>query len=174
MIRIGLLSDTHSYLDEQIFGLFEACDEIWHAGDIGNAAVADALEAFRPLRAVYGNIDDKQMQLRYPENQIFVVDGLSVIMTHIAGSPNNYTARAKKLLLQHRPQLFICGHSHIAQVQREPILGGMHFNPGACGLEGWHKMKTALRFSIHEGRISQLELLELGKRGTLSPEELQD
>ena len=120
MKRIGLLSDTHSFLDPTLLKHFEACDEVWHAGDIGNVAVANALEAFKPFRAVYGNIDGQPIRIRYPENQIFEVEGLKVLMTHIGGYPGRYTARVKGLLQKHRPGLYICGHSHILKVMPDP------------------------------------------------------
>lgn len=165
MKRIGLLSDTHGYLDGSIFSYFENCDEVWHAGDIGNSEVADKLEAFRPFRAVYGNIDDKTIQTRYPLNQEFVVEGLAVWITHIAGYPEKYVARVKNQLLSHPVGLFICGHSHILKIMRDAQLGHIHINPGACGHEGFHKVRTIVRFAVLEGKLFDLEVIELGKRG---------
>jgi hypothetical protein len=168
MKRIGLLSDTHGFLDPALLKHFEACDEVWHAGDIGNVAVANALEAFKPFRAVYGNIDGQPIRIRYPENQIFEVEGLKVLMTHIGGYPGRYTARVKGLLQKHRPGLYICGHSHILKVMPDPKLGLLHINPGACGKEGFHQIRTAVRFVIDNGVVGQLEVIELGKRGALT------
>ena len=168
MKRIGLLSDTHSFLDPALLRHFEACDEVWHAGDIGNVAVANALEDFKPFRAVYGNIDGQPIRIRYPENQIFEVEGLKVLMTHIGGYPGRYTARVKTLIERHQPGLYICGHSHILKVIPDKKYGLLHINPGACGKEGFHRIRTAVRFVIENGRVGELEVIELGKRGALT------
>ena len=168
-MKIGLLSDTHSYLDPKVFEHFRSCDEIWHAGDIGAAAVADELEKFKPLRAVYGNIDDKSIQSRFPEDLSFHCEGLTVWITHIGGTPPNYNSRVKKLLLANTPTIFICGHSHILQVMRDPALNNMLFlNPGAAGNHGFHPIKTLLRFEIADREIRNMEAIELGKRGQLA------
>jgi putative phosphoesterase len=167
-MKIGLLSDTHSHLDPQIFHYFADCDEIWHAGDIGNHELADRLEAFKPLRAVYGNIDDKKMQLRFPEHNRFMVEGLDVWMTHIGGYPGKYPAKIKETMFSNPPELYITGHSHILKVMPDPKFGLLHMNPGSCGIEGWHKTKTLLRFEILEGKINNLELIELGPRAKIS------
>lgn len=168
MTRIGLLSDTHSWLDPQLLPLFEECDEIWHAGDIGDLAVADALASRKPFRAVYGNIDDAAARARFPLDLHFELDGLRVLITHIGGYPGKYTARVKAILKEYRPKLYICGHSHILKIMPDPALGLLHINPGACGQEGFHQMRTAVRFSLHEGAIQDMEVIELGKRGTIS------
>lgn len=165
MKKIGLLSDTHSHLDEQIFDFFEGCDEIWHAGDIGDLTVADRLEAFRPFKAVYGNIDDKEARLRYPEDLWFDCEGMSVFMTHIGGYPGRYNKRVRQLLAEKPPALFICGHSHILKVMPDEKLKLLHINPGACGRHGFHKVRTIVRFQIEESRLSNLEVIELGLRG---------
>jgi putative phosphoesterase len=167
-MKIGLLSDTHSHLDPQIFHYFADCDEIWHAGDIGSHELADKLEAFKPLRAVYGNIDDKKMQLRFPEHNRFSVEGLDVWITHIGGYPGKYPAKIKETMLSNPPGLYITGHSHILKVMPDPKFGLLHMNPGACGIEGWHKTKTLLRFDVFEGKVSNLELIELGPRAKIS------
>jgi putative phosphoesterase len=167
-MKIGLLSDTHSHLDPQIFHYFADCDEIWHAGDIGSHELADKLEAFKPLRAVYGNIDDKKMQLRFPEHNRFSVEGLDVWITHIGGYPGKYPAKIKETMLLNSPGLYITGHSHILKVMPDPKFGLLHMNPGACGIEGWHKTKTLLRFDVFEGKVSNLELIELGPRAKIS------
>lgn len=167
MPRIGLLSDTHGFLDDTIFDHFFACDELWHAGDIGDEQVADRLEAFRPLRAVYGNIDGGPLRLRFPEDLRFELGGVNVFMTHIGGYPGRYHPRVRALLDADPPQLFICGHSHILKVMPDARRRLLHINPGACGHHGFHQMRTVVRFSLDEGRISGLEVIELGKRGAI-------
>lgn len=167
MMRIGLLSDTHGWLDPAVFDYFAECDEVWHAGDIGTMEVLEKLEAFRPLRAVYGNIDDARIQAATMENQIFTIDDLSVVMTHIGGYPGRYNARVRQLLDAHHPDLYICGHSHILKVMPDSKRQLLHINPGACGRHGFHKMRTLVRFAIREGKVTDLEVVELGKRGKL-------
>jgi putative phosphoesterase len=165
MIRIGLMSDTHGFLDEEKLQLFSDCDEIWHAGDLGENEVAGRLEAFRPLRAVYGNIDGLEIRQRFPEDLHFVCEGLKVWMTHIGGYPGKYVPRVRRLLEATRPDLFICGHSHILKILPDPHLDLLHINPGACGHEGFHLVRTMVRFTIQSGRIEGLEVIELGRRG---------
>lgn len=160
MKRIGLLSDTHSFLDERIFSWLDSCEEIWHAGDIGDIQVADRLEQFRPFRAVYGNIDGALIRSRYPENLRFTCEGVDTLITHIGGYPGKYAPRIRPLLQMNPPKLFICGHSHILKVIPDKTLGLLHINPGACGREGFHKVKTVVRFTLDEGRISDLEVIE--------------
>lgn len=167
-MRIGLLSDTHSYLDPSLFEYFQHCDEVWHAGDVGNSAVLDALQAFKPVRGVYGNIDDATIRERLPLNNFFELEGLSVLITHIGGYPGRYTGRLKKLLEEYNPELYICGHSHILKVMPDEKQGLLHLNPGACGKHGFHRMRTALRFSVADGRVKNLEVIELGLRGALT------
>lgn len=167
MIRIGLLSDTHSYLDEKIFDYFKECDEIWHAGDIGSFEVVDRLEAFRPFRAVYGNIDDHKMRRQYPEDLRFECEGLDVLMTHIGGYPGRYKKRVRELIAENPPGLFICGHSHILKIMPDEKHKLIHINPGACGNHGFHKIKTLVRFSIDNGKLKDVEVIELGRRGQL-------
>lgn len=167
-MRIGLLSDTHSYLDPKVFDHFKACDEIWHAGDIGDAAVADTLEKFKPLKAVYGNIDDKKIQSRFPEDLYWNCEELTVWMTHIGGAPPNYNPRVKKLLKANPPSIFICGHSHILRIKRDATFNNMlYINPGAAGNHGFHTMKTLVRFEIGGKEIKNMEVIELGKRGAI-------
>lgn len=163
MKKIGLMSDTHSYLHPDVFKYFDKVDEIWHAGDIGNVDLADKLEAFKPFRAVYGNIDGADLRVRYPLNLPFEVEGVKVFITHIGGYPGKYAPGVKDLLLKEKPKVFICGHSHILKVMPDPALQLLHINPGACGIQGWHKVKTLLRFELSEGNISQLEVIELPK-----------
>nr|WP_295875237.1 metallophosphoesterase family protein [uncultured Chitinophaga sp.] len=155
------MSDTHSYLHPQLFKYFEEVDEVWHAGDIGNVALADQLEAFKPFRAVYGNIDGADIRIRYPETLRFTVEGVEVLMTHIGGYPGKYAPGVREILKKNPPKLFICGHSHILKVMPDPALQLLHMNPGACGQQGWHKVKTLLRFRLDQGRIEQLEVIEL-------------
>jgi putative phosphoesterase len=163
MTRIGLLSDTHSYLDPQIFTHFDMCDEVWHAGDVGLLTVVDQLRNFRPLRIVSGNIDVESNDL--PLNQRFALEGLDVWITHIGGTPPNYNPVTRPLLKVNPPDLFICGHSHILKVARDPALKNMLFiNPGAAGKTGFHKMRTAVRFSLDAGRILDMQAIELGKK----------
>ncbi|MFZ4544217.1 MAG: metallophosphoesterase family protein [Saprospiraceae bacterium] len=165
MLRIGLMSDTHSYLHPKVFEYFGECDEIWHAGDIGNISVADQLMAFKPFFAVYGNIDvNTDASWRFPLDLHLEREGLKVYMTHIGGYPGKYNARAKKILLANPPDLFISGHSHILKVMRDSAIGTLHINPGSCGIEGWHRVCTLIRFSIDKGEIKDLEVIELGKK----------
>ena len=168
-MKIGLISDTHSFLDPKVFDHFKNVDEIWHAGDIGTMALADELAKFKPLRGVYGNIDDGDLQARFPENLWMEIEGVSVLMTHIGGAPPNYNPRVKKLFKEKTPQLFICGHSHILRIKRDPAYNNMLFvNPGAAGQHGFHIMKTIVRFEISVGEIKNMEVIELGKRASLS------
>lgn len=163
MTRIGLLSDTHSYLDPQIFTHFEACDEIWHAGDVGLLTVADQLRTFRPLRIVSGNIDQESDEL--PENQRFTLEGLTIWMTHIGGSPPKYNPTTRPALKANPPDIFVCGHSHMLKVVRDSALNNLLFiNPGATGKTGFHKMRTAIRFSLDAGKILDMQVIELGKK----------
>ena len=166
MIKIGLISDTHSYLDDRVFDYFEKCDEVWHAGDIGDPYVLDQLESFKLVRAVYGNIDDHNMRIRIPEIQSFTIEGLKVFMIHIGGSPPRYAKSILNKLREEKPKLFICGHSHILKVMPDNNLNKMiYMNPGAAGHHGFHRMRTLLRFDIDKGQIKNLEVIELGKRG---------
>ncbi len=165
-MRIGLLSDTHSYLDDKIFTYFEACDEIWHAGDIGTLELADKLAAFKPLRAVYGNIDGHEIRKVHPENQQFKCENLNVWITHIGGYPGHYAIDIREEIKRNPPDLFICGHSHILKVMRDPKLNNMlHINPGAAGINGFHKVKTIVRFTVDRKMIKELQVIELGAIG---------
>lgn len=168
-MKIGLLSDTHSYLDPKVFEYFKDCDELWHAGDIGDVHTANQLEAFKPLRAVYGNIDNKDLQIRFPEDLRFKCGELSIWITHIGGSPPNYNLRIKKLLTSAQiPDVFICGHSHILRIKKDPAYNNMlYLNPGAAGNQGFHQIKTIMRFSVAGKEIKDMEVIELGKRGAL-------
>lgn len=164
-MRIGLLSDTHGWLDPRLEEHFAACDEIWHAGDIGGAAVAVELARWKPLRAVWGNIDGTDLRKAWPEHQRFTVEGVRVWITHIGGRPPRYDRAVIDELRRDPPGLFICGHSHILLVKHDPALGCLYMNPGAAGHHGWHKVRTALRFTLAEGRPKDLEVIELGPRG---------
>ena len=163
-MKIGLLSDTHGYLDDAVLKHFDKCDEIWHAGDFGSMEVIDRLEAFKPLRGVYGNIDDKDIRLKFPEHLRFHCEQVDVWMTHIGGYPGKYSPLVKPEILNNPPKLFITGHSHILKVQFDPKLQLLHLNPGAAGKQGWHQMRTAMRFEINGDRIENLEVIELGSR----------
>ena len=163
MVRIGLLSDTHGYLDDSVFKHFENCDEIWHAGDFGNIELVDKLTAFKPLRGVYGNIDGKEIRQTYPENLRFTIEGLDVWMTHIGGYPDRYDLRIRDEIYRNPPKLFIAGHSHILKVVYDKKINCLHLNPGAAGKQGWQKVRTLMRFQIDEARINGLEVIELKK-----------
>jgi putative phosphoesterase len=164
MTKIGLISDTHNYLDEAVFRHFENCDEIWHAGDIGTIAIAEKLAAFRPFKAVYGNIDGPDVRHVYPETLHFSCESVPVMITHIGGYPGKYAPAARKELLAAKPKLFICGHSHILKVMFDPALQCLHMNPGAAGNQGWHKVRTLIRFAIDGAEMKNCEVIELGKR----------
>jgi putative phosphoesterase len=164
MTRIGLLSDTHGYLDDAIFKHFESCDEIWHAGDFGSLTLANQLADFKPLRGVYGNIDGRDIRAIYPEHLRFTCEKVHVWMTHIGGYPGKYHPKIKAELYQNPPQLFIAGHSHILKVIYDPKISCLHMNPGAAGKEGWHQVRTLLRFAISEEKIHTLEVIELSMK----------
>jgi uncharacterized protein len=161
MKKIGLLSDTHSYLHPKIFSHFKDCDEIWHAGDIGSLEVLDQLSEFKPLRAVYGNIDNHKLRSACPLHQRFYCEGVDVWITHIGGYPNRYTQEVRGELKVNSPKLFICGHSHILRVMYDKKFDLLHMNPGAAGKYGIHKVITMLRFTIDKGDIKDLEVIEL-------------
>lgn len=164
MKRIGLLSDTHNYLDDAVFKHFDKCDEIWHAGDFGTIAIAEALRNFKPLKGVYGNIDGTDIRADYPETEIWNCEEIKILMIHIGGYPAKYNTVSKKLMLQHRPQLFISGHSHILKIIFDDKLQCLHINPGAAGKQGWQTVRTLVRFSIDGKDIRDCEVIELGRR----------
>ena len=167
MMRIGLLSDTHGYFDDRIAHHLRDCDEIWHAGDFGDAAVVDALRELAPrFRGVYGNIDGTDVRRSQPLVQDFVVEGLRVLITHIGGYPGHYAPAARPLLAAARPGLFVTGHSHILRVMPDPKLGLLHLNPGAAGRHGFHQVRTLLRFGVVAGKVVELRAVELGPRGS--------
>lgn len=163
MTRIGLISDTHGFLDEKVFEHFKDCDEIWHAGDFGED-VAGRLAAVKPLKGVYGNIDGQNIRSQYPEQQVFMCEGVKVMMRHIGGYPPKYNPETRKQLAIHRPQLFISGHSHILKVMYDEQAACLHINPGAAGRQGWHKVRTIIRLVIDGTNMSNCEVIELGKR----------
>jgi uncharacterized protein len=167
-MKIGLISDTHSYLDAKVFDYFKNCDEIWHAGDIGDPEIIHSLEKVKPLKAVYGNIDNKDLQIKFPEDLWIECEGLTVWMTHIGGAPPNYNPRIKKILKEKVPDLFICGHSHILRIKRDSNYKNMlYLNPGAAGNHGFHLTKTIVRFELSKKEIKNMEVIELGKRGAI-------
>ncbi len=163
-MKILLLSDTHSHIDEKILKYVNQADEVWHAGDIGDLKVTDAIEALKPLRAVYGNIDNYQIRNQFPENQRFVVEGVDVWITHIGGYPKRYSPKVKQKIYHHPPKLFISGHSHILKVMNDKDLDLLHMNPGAIGIHGFHQKRTMLRFEINQAKIENLEVIDFGKR----------
>lgn len=164
MTKIGLLSDTHAYFDSDMRKFLEPVDQIWHAGDIGSAQLLDDLRQFRPVTAVFGNIDDTNMKMMVPEFQVFTVEQTKVVMTHIGGYPGRYEPKARKMLLAERPQIFVSGHSHILKVMYDRQLQCLHLNPGAAGVYGFHTVRTMLRFTIDGANIKDLEVWQTPKR----------
>ncbi|MEO7263669.1 MAG: metallophosphoesterase family protein [Ferruginibacter sp.] len=164
MTHIGLISDTHNYLDENVFDCFKNCDEIWHAGDFGDMEIINKLSSFKPLRGVYGNIDGPEISNTYPEKLFFTCEAVKVFMQHIGGYPGRYAAGVKNEIIMHKPKLFISGHSHILKVMYDDKLQCLHMNPGAAGKQGWHTVRTIIRFSIHQAEILNCEVIELPGR----------
>jgi putative phosphoesterase len=171
MKLIGLISDTHGFLDESVFKHFENCNEIWHAGDFGGIELANQLSSHwsdrdgqTKLKGVYGNIDSNDIRTVYPEQLVFMCEGVKVMIRHIGGSPPRYNPETKKELLLHQPQLFISGHSHILKVMYDDKINCLHMNPGAAGKQGWHKVRTIIRFVIEGKEMKNCEVIELGKR----------
>jgi uncharacterized protein len=164
MTRIALISDTHGYLGDDVLKHIAPCDEVWHAGDIGTPEVTDKLKSIKPLRAVFGNIDGGVLRVEYKETLYFTVDGVSILMTHIGGAPSRYPAEVKALINQYKPTVFICGHSHILRVVFDKPYNLLHLNPGAAGKHGFHQVRTMLRFTIENGKMGNMEAIELGKR----------
>lgn len=168
MKKILLISDTHGYLDKKLFKHISEADEVWHAGDIGDVELSSEIEKLKPFKAVFGNIDGNALRSLYPENLIFDCEKVKVFMTHIGGYPTKYPARIKKELEEHKPAIFICGHSHILKVMYDQENELLHMNPGACGNHGFHIVKTALRFEIEGSEIKNLAVIELGNRTSLT------
>lgn len=164
-MKIALISDTHSFLGEDVIEHLKGVDEIWHGGDIGNPKLIEQLEAINPLRAVYGNIDGHEVKAAFPLNDIWECEGVKVFMTHIGGYPGRYTKRAFAIIKNTKPDLYICGHSHICKVVKDQRLNLIHMNPGACGHEGFHQFRTLLLFDCVDGNVENLRLVELGQRG---------
>ncbi|MBU1369374.1 MAG: metallophosphatase family protein [Bacteroidetes bacterium] len=168
MIKIGLLSDTHGYINPRVFDFFSSCDELWHAGDIGTEEVLLELEQFKPLRAVSGNIDSARIKTMVPNQQLFTVEKVKVFMTHIGGYPGRYASGIKRILQREKPQLFICGHSHITKIIHDPVLNVLHMNPGAAGNHGLHQLITFIRFDINQSSIENLEIMEIDRKKLIS------
>ena len=169
MKKILLLSDTHGYMDERILAYAAEADEVWHAGDIGRLDSIAALRQLKTFRAVYGNIDGQDIRKLAPLDNRFTVEGVTVWMTHIGGYPGRFDPRVREILRTRAPSLFVCGHSHILKVQYDQKHKMLCMNPGAAGISGFHKMRTMLRFALQEGDIQQLEVIELGPRGSSPP-----
>ena len=163
-MKIGLLSDTHGYLDPKVFDYFKAVDEIWHAGDIGTMEVLEELRSFKPTVAVWGNIDGGKLRVECKEGEIFERGGVRVLITHIAGKPPKYNSTVLEYVKQYQPKLLVCGHSHILKVMPDKVNKLLFMNPGAAGKHGFHKVKTLLRFELENGDIKNLEVVELGPR----------
>lgn len=161
MKKIGLLSDTHSFLNKSVFTYFDKCDEIWHAGDFGSIELVDELLKFKPIKGVYGNIDSAEIRKTFPEHLRFNCEKVDVWLTHIGGYPDKYHPKVKPEIYTNPPKLFICGHSHIVKVMYDKKINCLHINPGAAGKHGWQKVSTLIRFTITEDRIEDLELIEL-------------
>lgn len=167
MRRIGLISDTHNYLDDAVFKHFDKCDEIWHGGDFGTAEIADKLKAFKPLRGVYGNIDGHDIRSEFPETLRFTCEEVNVFMIHIGGYPGKYVASVREELKTSPTQLFISGHSHILKIMFDDKYQCLHMNPGAAGTHGWHKVRTLIRFEVDGKVMRNCEVIELGTRGAI-------
>jgi putative phosphoesterase len=165
--KILLISDTHGYLDPKLRTHIAYSDEVWHAGDVGNLALCREIEALRPFKAVFGNVDGPDIRGAYPETLVFISENVKVYMTHIGGYPGKYPSRIKQALKEHNPKLFICGHSHILKVMYDRELSLLHINPGAAGVHGFHTVKTAVRFEIENSEIKNLAVIELGSRTSL-------
>lgn len=167
MAYIGLISDTHNYFDEKVRSFLEPVDEIWHAGDFGSLATADSIAAFKPLKGVYGNCDGTDVRSAYPYVQLMETGGKRILMMHIGGFPGRYDHKALQLIYAHRPDIFVCGHSHILRVMNDKRLGMLVLNPGACGIQGFHAVRTALRFRIEDGRVFDMEVAEWKRQADL-------
>lgn len=167
MTRIGLISDTHGFLDPQVFDHFKQCDEIWHAGDFGDEEIARRLKEEKKLKGVFGNIDGIELRSAFPEQLVFYCEEVKVLMRHIGGSPPNYNPETRKELHLHQPKLFITGHSHILKVMYDEKINCLHMNPGAAGKQGWHKVRTIIRFVIDGSNMKDCEVIELGKRSSM-------
>lgn len=163
MIKILLLSDTHSHIDDSLLKYVDQADEVWHAGDIGDLHVTDTLKKHKPLRGVYGNIDDDKARMEFGLNNRFFCEGVDVWITHIGGYPGKYNPSVRAELASNPPKLFICGHSHILKVMFDKKHNLLHMNPGAAGISGFHQVRTMLRFVIDGEKITNLEIIEFAK-----------
>lgn len=161
MKKIGVLSDTHCFIPEQVYTFFEDCDELWHAGDIGNLATYNTLQDFKPVTAVFGNCDGYDLRYQIPQNQLFNCAGAKVLMTHIGGYPGHYDPSIREQIYRRPPKLFISGHSHILKIKYDKELHLLHINPGAAGLQGWQTVRTLVRFTADEGRFYDIEVIEM-------------
>jgi putative phosphoesterase len=164
MKKILLLSDTHSHIDDTILKYVKLADEVWHAGDIGDLKVTDTIKKLKPLRAVFGNIDNHEARLEFPLNNRFLCEGVDVLITHIGGYPGKYSPAIREEITQNPPKLFICGHSHILKVMFDKKFNCLHMNPGAAGISGFHQKRTMLRFEIDGDKIQSLEVIEIGDK----------
>ncbi len=164
MIKILLLSDTHSYIDDDILKYVKEADEVWHAGDIGDIEVTDTIKKLKPIKAVFGNIDNATIRSEFPENNRFMCEDVDVWITHIGGYPKAYNPLIREIIKKNPPKLFICGHSHILKVMPDKSLNLLHMNPGAAGKHGFHKVRTMLRFTIDGTKIDNLEVIEFNNR----------
>lgn len=165
MTKIGLLSDTHGYLDPKIYEYFKDVDEIWHAGDVGSLEIIDQLTAFKPTKGVFGNIDDHELRLVWPEHLFFNCENKKVLISHIGGKPGRYKQESYAMIKKHQPDIFVCGHSHILLVKYDQAINALWLNPGACGKKGFHKVSTLLRFEVDGDQIQNMEVIELKSRG---------
>ncbi|HCQ28869.1 MAG TPA: YfcE family phosphodiesterase [Flavobacteriales bacterium] len=165
MTKIGVISDTHGYIDDRILHHFKDCDQIWHAGDVGSVDVIETLEnTGKVIKGVYGNIDNQKVRAIFPEYNFFTVENKKVLMLHIAGYPGRYNKHAYHLIKKYQPDIFVCGHSHILKIQYAKDLHLLHINPGAAGIKGFHKIRTIVRFAIDGNKIENMEVIELGAR----------
>jgi len=167
LTKIGLLSDTHGYLDERILSHLSDCDEVWHAGDIGDAKVSDTLSKVKTYRAVFGNIDGTEIRSMHPHDLVFTCEEVKVFMTHIGGYPGSYFPEVRRQISNLKPDLFICGHSHILKIIPDRVNHLLHMNPGAAGKHGFHKIRTLLKFQINGKKIEEVKVIELGLRGAI-------
>lgn len=174
MKRIGIISDTHGHLHPRVREFLQITEEIWHAGDIGSAALADDLEKFKPLRAVYGNIDDHNLRLRYKEFSVFQEEGFTILLQHIGGYPGRYTSEMKERIGLYHPGIVVCGHSHILKIQFDKQNNHLHINPGAAGIYGIHRFITAVRLVLDHSNISDVEVMEIPRTKNSIQEKKQD
>lgn len=172
MTRIGVISDTHGHFDDRIAEHFKECDQIWHAGDIGSLDVMDALKKVAPVKGVYGNIDNHEVRAEYPRDCRFVVEGMDVWITHIGGKPYVYNKFTRDEMRRNPPDIFVCGHSHILLVQYDKRAKTLCLNPGAAGVKGFHKVRTLLRFTLNNRKVSDMEVVELGSRSSAIDQEI--